>query len=671
MAMVERYAFGDFVLERSQQRVLGRDGTEIALTPRLFHALLLFVESPGRLIEKDTLMRALWPGLVVEENNLSQVISALRRVLGDGPRDGTQGNRYIATVPRVGFRFVAQVRALTDEPPCDAGSPLASAAEAGTPLASPLSSSGPTAAAAAQAAAPTMVHPPDAAARRSRRWLLGGAVAGAAAGIGSALWWMQARPHRPTAMPLATVAVLPFKPLTADGRDELLEIGMADSLTSRLSALPGLVLRSTASVQRYAGAAQDPLRAARELDVDWVVDGTMQRRGDQLRATARLLHVADGTAAWSGSFDARLGGLFDVQDEIAARVQKALSPALTGSAPPGPAIAEPGGTRNPEAYQLYLAAVWRGQGGGSDSIQRATELLQQALAIDPGFAMAWTELAWLQRRRLWNADGVPADVFQQANAALARALALVPDLPHAHAGLGFTFNWFDFDWAAAEREYRSALSINPNVVAAHWGLTGLLLTQGRIDEGWGHLRRARELDPMSPLFNTMEAAYLADRGALDEAQRRLAIAFDLAPQLWLAHVAHGQLLIARGRHDDGIEALRRAVQFGHSTSRPRAVLGTNLAWLGQEVEARAILEQLRREAAARYVPPTSPAMVLAALGERPAALDALEQAWHRRDARLVFLKDDPSWRGLRDEPRYLALLKTLRLDGLPPGLTPV
>jgi DNA-binding winged helix-turn-helix (wHTH) protein/TolB-like protein/Flp pilus assembly protein TadD len=661
----ERLAFGDFVLDRTQRLVLRRDGTALVLTPRLYSALLLFVESGGRLVDKDTLMRSLWPGLVVEENNLSQVISGLRHALGDEPKD----SRYLVTVPRVGFRFVAAVSAQTDvatqaQPAESVGQTTAAPTPQRPAMGPPVAIDPPPTPISGRVSAPAAAVSPPA-----RRRLLGAAL-GAVGGAAGLAWWATRRPQAPAALP-ATLAVLPFKPLAEEARDPLLEIGMADSLAARLSTVPGLVVRSTQSVTRYAGAAQEPLRAARELDVRWIVDGTLQRRGDQLRATARLLRAEDGTAAWSGSFDVRYGNVFDVQDQIAARVETALAPALASERRQSLAIAEPGGTRNAEAYQLYLAAIWRGQGGGSESIQRATDLLQQSLTIDPGFAMAWTELAWVQRRRLWNTDGEPADVFSRASVALGKALALVPDLPHAHAGLGFNYNWFDFDWPAAEREYRSALARNQNVVAAHWGMSGLLLTQGRIDEGWTHLHRTRELDPMSPLFNTMEAAYLTDRGALTEARQRLDIAFDLAPQLWLAHVAQGQWLVARGEQKAGIEALRRAAQLGRSTSRPRAVLAAHLARLGQADEARALLGELRREAATRYVPPTSLAMVLAALGERDAALDALEQAWRWRDVRLVFLKDDPSWRELRDAPRYRALLKMLRLDGLPPGLTPV
>jgi TolB-like protein/DNA-binding winged helix-turn-helix (wHTH) protein/tetratricopeptide (TPR) repeat protein len=656
MSLPERVGFADFILLPAEKRLLRSDGTVLPLSPRLFTALCLFIEHAGRLLDKDALMRGLWPGLVVEENSLNQVVASLRRALGDD----AHRPHLIETVPRYGFRFVADVHDLSAGPqPPAHGAPTtarpASGAEA--PDVSTPAASSRTAA-------------PQAARNGRRRWLALGAAVSASAAVAGWAGWRLWRHGEPGAPPVS-LAVLPFMPLGAEPRDELLEIGMADSIAARLSTLPGLAVLSTGSVLRYAGAARDPAAAARELGADWVVDGSLQRRGEQLRATARLLRATDGRATWSGSFDARYGGVFEMQDQIAARVHEALAPSLQGPAPAAVSLAEPGGTHDPRAYQLYLAASWRGQGGGPSSIERAIELLQQALAIDPGYAQAWTELAWAHRRRLWNADAEPADVFGSANVALSRALALVPELPQAHAGLGFTHYWFDFDWPAAEREFRGALARNANVVAAHWGLTNLLLTQGRIDEGLVHLRRSRELDPMSPLFNTMEAAYLTDRGALDEARDRLAIAFDLAPGLWLAHVAQGQLWLALKQPQQAIDALRKAVELGPGTSRPRAVLAAHLARLGQHDEARGILAALQAQASRRHVPPTSLAMILAALGQTTAALDALDEAYRWRDARLIFLKDDPAWRRLREEPRFVALMRRLKLDRLPPGLTPV
>lgn len=365
--------------------------------------------------------------------------------------------------------------------------------------------------------------------------------------------------------------------------------------------------------------------AARALDAAWIVDGTLQRRGDDLRVTARLLNAADGTAAWSGSFDDKFAGVFDVQDRISERVMGALTPLLHAAATA--ASGELGGTRSVEAYQLYLTARWRAQGGRAEDIDRGIELLERALVIDPAFADAWAELAWTHRRRPWNADTEPIKVFEPANRALQRALTLAPRLAAAHAAAGFSRYWYDYDWPGAEREFRVALAKDPNTVSAHHGLALKLLTQGRPEEGFVHLRLARELEPMSPLFNTLEASFLIDAGRLREARTRLDRAFDLNPRQWLAHVALGLLLLAEQQREQGIAALRQAAELGRDTTRPTAVLAVHLARHGQADEARALLGGLLERSKTRFVTPTSIAAVRAALGEKAEALDALERAY--------------------------------------------
>lgn len=632
----ERYAFGDFVLERSQRRVLRGDGTALDLTPRLFDALLLFVERAGDLLDKDTLMRVLWRGVVVEENSLSQVVSGLRRALGDDP----QQSRYIRTIPRRGFRFVAAVTVL---PGGDATAPAEPrAAERDVPESS-----------------------------RRRHWLRGAAAAGVAAGLGIGWWAWREEAGDGAPAPGATLAVLPFRPLNAEGRDELLELGMADSIAARLSSVPGLVVRSSSSVMRYSGSAQDPKRAARDLDVGYVVDGTLQRRGDQLRVTARLLRAADGAAVWTGSFDETIASVFDVQDQISLRVLSALAPMLQSLAAGNAQQSEPGGTRSPDAYQLYLAAAWRSQDMRSDSNAKAIDLCRQALAIDPNYAHAWALLAWVHRRRLWRVDAPPADVFDAQGEAVRRALALVPELARARAGLGFSLHMYAYDWPGAEREYRRAIAANANEDSAHFGLGMLLVALGRLDDGFAHLRLARELDPMSPVFHAVEASLLVERGRFREARARLDRALDIAPDHGLAHLSLGILHMAEHRTDDATAALRRAVELHDAATRPRAVLAMHLAAIGDADEARAILDALRARARSRYVPPTSLATACAALGETGAALDALEQGFRVRDNRMIWFKDDPSWIPLRKEPRYLALLKRLDLERYGPGLSAV
>jgi len=652
MAVSDRYSFGNFVLERSQQRVLCSDGSELSLTPRLFSALLLFVENADALLEKDVLMRTLWPGLVVEENNLSQTISSLRRALGDDP----PGSRYIQTVARRGFRFIATVTVLPDVP--------ASSVSAAPP-APPV----PEAAGEQRA----LLH----GRRRSdkRRWLnlvLAGTLSMSLVGAG---WWAWRRQpaEAADATPLrTTLAVLPFKPLAAESRDELLEVGMADSLITRLSTVPGLVVRSVGSVRRYAGAEQDPARAARDLDVAWIVDGSLQRRGDQLRVTARLLRTSDGTAAWSDSFSEKFTGVFDMQDLISARVMQALAPRLAASAgvTPGVPMTNLGGTRNIDAYQLYLTASRNFQSRRADGVRKSIALFNQALTVDPAYALAYVGLAEALRETLLAADAVPTDVFEPAKMAVQRALALAPNLAEALCEKGFSLYYFEFDWPGAEREFRKALAINPNVAMAHFGLAQLLLTQDRPDEGFVHLRLARELDPMSPFLNTLEASYLLASGRREEARARLNRAFDIAPDFYLAHRTQGLLYLAEQQPELAIASLRRAAAKSDGNTRPSALLGMHLARMGQRDEARAILNRLLELSKTRFVPPVSLAVLHAALGENALALDALERAFAAHDTQLVFLKDDPRWSGLRKEPRFAALLHALKLDRYGPGLSP-
>ena len=649
MAASDRYAFGSFVLERSQQRVLRSDGTELNLTPRLFSALLLFVENPGALLDKDRLMQSLWPGLVVEENNLSQTISGLRRALGDGPH----GSQYIQTVARRGFRFIAEVTALPDV--------------AAAPPASP-----PPAAAVPEQ--PAAVAEPQRSDPRRRVFVTAGAAA--AAVLAGAGWWA----WRPTATTAgagaaasdATIAVLPFKPLAAESRDELLEVGMADSLITRLSTVPGLVVRSVRSVRRYAGAEQDPIRAAQDLNVAWIVDGSLQRRGDQLRVNARLLRTADGSAAWSGSFDEKLNSVFDVQDQISTRVMLALAPRLAPHAgvAAGARPTDAGGTRNTDAYELYLAASRQLQMRRANSTRKGIELLNQALTFDPNYALAYVGLAEAYRETLLNSDAVPARAIEAAKVAVQRALALAPNLAEALTESAYGHYYFSFDWPDAEREFRRALAINPNVAAAHFGLAQLLLTQDRADEGFTHLRLARELDPMSAFFNSLEASYLLASGRLEQARVRLARAFDIAPDFWFAHRTQGLLHLAEQHPDQAIASLRRAVAAAEGNSRIHAMLGMHLARLGRRDEARAIQIQLFDQAKSQNVSPVSLAVMHAALGETTLALDALERAYEIRDVQLIFLKDDPRWSSLRSEPRFVALMRKLKLDRYGPGLSP-
>ena len=640
--VAEHYAFDRFVLERSQKRLLCKDGPPLELTPRQFDALLLLVERGGELVAKEAIVAEVWPGLAVTDNSISQVIASLRRVLGDD----AQCSRFIQTVPRKGFRFIAPVSVLDA---ADAGSADKAVSEAATP--------------------PPSETDDDGRARPApqRRRLLTAATAALAGG--GLFTWLWSRDADKPATGSLSIAVLPFTTTGDDTDGALLGIGITDGLIARLSTVPGLAVRSPAAVQRYASADHDSLQAARELDVDWIVDGSATRQAQQLRVDIRLLRTRDGFDAWKRRFEADAKGLFDLHETIYQALLQALIGPLPGAAAVRPL--ELGGTRNPEAYQLYLTATWRAQGGSALDNQRSVALLEQALVLDPDYAQAWAMLGWVYRRRLWNVDAPPASVFGPSDEAVRRALAIAPQLALARAGVGFSRFWYAYDWHGAEREFRAALANNASEPGALWGLSFLLMTQGRIDEGFASMQRAREAEPMAPVLHTLEAAFLLSAGRLDEAERRIAHALDIAPQQWLANMAHGLILLQSHQQDAGLAALRRAVDLAPDTVRPQATLGRHLAWLGQGAEAQAILEAMIDRSRSTFVPPTSLAMVHAALGDASAALDELEQAFRVRDTRLVELKDDPSWQSLRGETRFIALMDKLGLTGIGPGLTTV
>jgi DNA-binding winged helix-turn-helix (wHTH) protein/TolB-like protein/Tfp pilus assembly protein PilF len=637
----DRIAFGDFVLVRSQQQLLAADGRVIPMTPRLFAALSLFVDRAGDLLDKDTVLAAVWPGLVVEENSLSQVVSRLRRLLGDGP----QGSRFIETVPRRGFRFVAAVRPLPPDHTPRLGAPLAAAAATGT----------------AGATAPVPAPAPAASPRR--RWLLALGAGGTAA-VALPLAWHGAQAPAPV-----TVGVLPFRPLSPLLRDEALEVGMAESLVARLSHVPGVVVRATASAMRAAGTGTDPAAAGRAIAADWIVDGTLLRSGDRLRLVARLVRSADGTLAWSGSFDVRFADVFEVQDRIAAELAQAIGARL--GRPLQVRAAEDGGTRNPDAYQRYLAAWVQAQGSKSDSVPRALALLDEALQFDPHYALAWTLVAWTHRRRLWRNDGVPDEVFAASDRALAQALAIAPTLAQARAGLAFRQLWRDGDREGAERGFRAAIAANANEVSARFGLAHLLLTQGTLDEGFAQLRTARELDPLSPVMNALEASYLHAAGRAEAAAARLRTAIAVAPGHGLVFEAMAEQHASAGRWREAIDAQRRAVAVSDGTTRPRAALARYLARAGEAAEAAAIVAALEQRARAQYVPGTTMALARRVEGRNAAALDALERALREHDPRLVFLAGDPDWRPLHGEPRFDALLAARGVRAGAPALASI
>ena len=296
------------------------------------------------------------------------------------------------------------------------------------------------------------------------------------------------------------------------------------------------------------------------------------------------------------------------------------------------------------------------------------EFYKKAIALDPNYALAYAGLAETYRRLPFGADTAPAEAFEPARAAALRAIQIDPGLAEGHAGIGWVKFWYEWDWPGAEKAFRRAIALNPSVWEAHLGLGHLLSSLGRGDEGFPHIQRARELDPMSMITNTLEAGYLLGRGRRAEADQRIQRALELDPEFWVGHLTLASFHLADKQPAKAIEALRTADRYSEGQStQALTLIGFLLGRTGQTDQAQAVLDRLLTLSKQRYVPPTSIAAVYVGLGDKGKALDYLERAYDVRDLRLAFMKVDGRWGLLKEEPRFQALLKTMKLDTGPAG----
>jgi DNA-binding winged helix-turn-helix (wHTH) protein/TolB-like protein/lipoprotein NlpI len=614
-----RYEFGDFVLDVGQQQLLHRNtGKAIPLMGKAFDTLVYLVEHAGEPLDKDTLLQAIWRGVVVEENSLTQNVSTLRHVLGEA-RDE---NRYIATLPRKGYRFVAKVTR------CDESAVSA-------PATQPVS----------------VTQRPASRSRRSGRPLA--AVAALIVAIVAAAWYFISTDSRQPAPAVAqTLAILPFKPLLPAERNESLELGMTESLISSLGQHSPQAISPLSSVRRYAALDKDAIAAGRELGVDTVLDGSLQRSGDRLRVSVRLLRVADGRQLWAQSFDQAFTTIFEVQDVIAARVAQSLSVRWTrGESARGAPY-----TQDSEAYALYASGrlAWTKQ--TEASLLRAIEFFEQAIARDPDYALAYSGLA--DSYAVLGVFGIraPRDVFPSARRAADKALSIDPDLAAAHSALGHIKLMYEHDVDEAGREYARALQLDSSVALTYHRLGLMYAMQGDIDQAVAESERAQQLEPLWLAPRTAAGNHLYYAKRYDESIRLAEQVLALDER---ADAARGLLirnLIARGDYDRAIaEYDKRPLQVpGSSAFRAQA-----LALSGRREEALAELDRLLTLSKTRYVAAYDIALIHAALADTENAFLWLERAMEDRSTQLVFLAQEPMFGALHADPRFASLVQRI------------
>ena len=644
--MTRAYRFDRFRVDLVKQQVTGSDGVVLAIASRAYEVLLYLIENRARLVTKDELLKAVWPRAVVEENNLNQAVSALRRALGDT----REAPRIIGTVAGRGYRFVAEVQVEKDEQTLPAsvlqvipGSGVSTPGEArAVPQHVPA------------AALPASEPPSSAATSPSRRRLLaafGGSAALAA--VAATLWWLR-KPPGETRLP-QSIAVLPFKPLVEQAGDEALEFGIAETLINRLSGLPGVTVTPLSSVRRFAGADQDPLAAGRALSVAAVIEGHVQFQSDRIRLTARLLDVRDGSALWTGSFDERSHDFFAVQDSLARQLVAALSVDLSDEAR---RRLTKHYTEDIEAWQLYLNGRYHWDRKTEEGLSKAIQYYTAAEKRDPRFALPAAGLA-----DAWAVFGVfgilpPGVAFPRAREAALRAIAIDSELAEAQAALGHVRVQQSREWVDGERLYRLALELNPRYAQAVMWLANNHVFQNRIPEALVEAQQAQSIEPMSLTFAANVGMVQTFARNYDTAIAQLVGLVDAAPQAVIArnHLARAYCLRGEPR-----EALRVLEGYPQPVPGSFSNLGRAYALDGQVAAARREIERVEALGARGFGVGYDLALIHAALGDRPAALDALERGVTDGSQTIGFLNCEPGLDSIRDDARFRAVSRELGL----------
>ena len=449
-----------------------------------------------------------------------------------------------------------------------------------------------------------------------------------------------------------SLAVLPFRNLGGTADDDYLGLGMADALIARLGRGGHVMVRPTRAILKYADLAADPIVAGRELSVDAVLDGTVQRDGARLRVSMQLLPIGRALSSWSATFETTFTSLFAVQDAVAEQVARALS--LTLDAPDPSRTGPPSRPPATEAYQAYLRGRYFWNRLTREGVAKAFEYFEEAKARDEGYAQPWSGLADAYAVMGFTGFVTPKDAWPLAIEAAQGALARDPELPEARVILGLVRLFQDWDWRAAEDELERAVALDPHSAAAHQWYALFLMMRGRAAEARRQLERAADIDPLSVIVATMRGFERDLARDFAGSEREYRKALELDPHHFLGQWGSGMALQHLRRYPEAVAAHEQASATLEHAPFARAVLARSLALAERVDEARSVLQALE-DPEGSYVSPYQRATVYEALGDREAALGCLEEAIGPRDAWLVWIDVDPMLDGMRGEPRFAAV----------------
>lgn len=622
------YRFDDFELDTTRRTLLC-GGAVVALNSKTLDLLIALVENQGAIVSKDDLLEKVWANQFVEENNLTVHISALRKALGE--RKGE--NRFLITVPGKGYKFVAGLNDETNGEIIIENHKIERITideETETPNANQDQ---------------LLAEKPS-----ERRMIFVPVVLILLiAGAFFAFRYFKTD----SAARINSLAVLPFVNQTNDENNEYLSDGLAESVTYRLSQSPELKVLSRNSVFRYKGKDTDAKTVGAELNVQAILTGRVFQHGDTLNVSAELISTADNSVIWGEQFTRKISDVEKLQNDIAASISSKLRFKISG--------VKTYGTESAEAYKLYLKGQLQWNKRTEESLKLAADLYRQAIEHDPNYALAYAGLA--ETYVLFSGYDVASakDSMPQAKAAALKALELDESLAEAHTALGFYLNYYEWDRAGAEREFRRAIELNPNYATAHhWLGADCLVLVKRYDDALESLKHAEELDPLSSAIGKDIGITLTFARRYDEAVAQLQRVVALDPGF---AVGHGNLAIAlqaKGLYSESIAEYRKALNLSYSPIG-KAYLALALSKNGERDEAHKLLEQLKSESAKRFVPNYALALAHLGFGEKDQAYEKLEKEMDDRGYWAGLYAVAPELDGIRGEPRFKAMLKKMNL----------
>jgi TolB-like protein/DNA-binding winged helix-turn-helix (wHTH) protein/Tfp pilus assembly protein PilF len=628
----------------------------VPLTPKVYEVLQLLVQNSGHMLGKEELLKAVWPDSFVEEGNLTRNISTLRAALGENSDD----HRYIETVPKRGYRFVADVRQFQN-----GGSEFQ---ESGSTITSEEAEELNTEEGIETTHEPTI--PGEAprsmgslgyilnkieSHRRSALITLTSVVAVTVAFF-FFLYWRDAGGS--DNHPIKSVAVLPFVNSGGNPDEEYLSEGISESVINNLSPLPELKVISRTSSFRYKG--KDPQVVAKELGVEAIVTGRILQRGDGLLINVELVNVRDQTQVWGKQYNRKLTDVIAVTSEVAEDITEGLRLRLSGENRKQLAKHYTG---NFEAYQAYLLGQQYTLTRTDAGLKTAIDYFQRAIKIDPNFAPAYVGLAKAYHVPLEGLS-VPSDeVIQKMQPLLLKALALDNDLAEAHALIG-RLMWDEDDWLTAEKEFKRAIELDHNSTMAHSYYSAALDMIGRNDEAMTEAKRALEIDPSSPGIVRMVGLRYLQARRYDDAIEQFRKALNMDPSFAPAHSQLGLAYVLKGMYEDAIAEFQkaRAIDDSPQTKGRFAYLAYAYALSGNRIEAQKMLDELKKTAKQRYIAPINFAIIYTGLDEKDQAFEWLEKVYKDRSG-PPYLQMELEFDRLRSDPRFADLA---RRKGLAP-----